>query len=63
MHSKLKIKTSSNNLFKVNNGNSRTMCEIYLKVNNKDNGSGVFIVNFEQISPKDLVFPLLTFDK
>ena len=30
------------------------------KVNNKDNSSGVFIVNFEHISPLVLVFLSLT---
>ena len=53
-------------LFKVNNGNTRTMCEQLFKVNNKDNrmtSSDVFIVNFEQISHINLLFPLLTLNK
>ena len=42
-------------LFKVNNGNTRAMCEICLKLTTKKSKwrqwrrSGVFIVNFEQI--------------
>ena len=52
-------------LFKVNNGNNRTMCEICSKLTLKtperryQRCSGVFIVNFEQISFIILVFPLL----
>ena len=47
-------------LFKASNGNTRTMCEIYSKltINN-----GASIVNFEDISHIDLVFPLLTLNK
>ena len=52
-------------LFKVNNWNRRTMCEIYLKltINTEEpchwHDSGVFVVNFEQISHIVLLFPLL----
>ena len=59
-------------LFKVSDGNTKTMCEIYSKLTKKHqtdvNGntitvceicSGVFIVHFEQISQIVLVFPLL----
>ena len=52
-------------LFKVNNGNTRTMCEICSKLTitipkqNQWRRSGVFIVNFEQISHIVLVVPLL----
>ena len=42
--------------FKINNENTRTMCEIWRQ-------SGVFIVNFEQISQIVLVFPSLTLNK
>ena len=59
-------------LFKVNNRNTRTTCEIYSKLSIKihHNGfldgilvSGVFIANFEQISHIVLVFALLTLNK
>ena len=40
-------------LFKVNNGNTRAMCEIYSK-----SCSGACIVNLEQISNIVLIFPL-----
>ena len=45
-------------LLKVNYRNSRTRCEIYIKVNSKDNE--VIIVNFEHISLLVLLFLLLT---
>ena len=41
------------------------MCKIYLKLTIKTPeqcGSGVFIVNFEQISHNILVFPLFPYD-
>ena len=46
---------SSINLFKVNNKSTKTICEICLKLTNKDTSrqwrrSGVFIVTCEQIS-------------
>ena len=49
---------------KVNNEDTRRMCEICLKLAIKDTSrSGVFIVNFEQFSNIALVFPLLTMKK
>ena len=54
---------------KDNNGNTRTMCEIYSKLTIKTperdhwRRSGVFIVNFEQISYIVLVLPMLTLRK
>ena len=56
-------------LFKVNDGNIRTMCEICSKLAIKTPlrrqkcCSGVFIGNFEQISQVVLVFPLLILNK
>ena len=61
-------------MFKVNNTNTRTRCQIcskltikapeqYHKVNNKDISSGVFIVNFEYISNLVLVFLSATLRK
>ena len=53
-------------LFKVDNENTRTVCEICTKLTIKTpawghwHRSGVFIVNFEQISHIVVVFPLLT---
>ena len=53
-------------MFKVNNRNTRTRCDIYSKLTIKTperhqwSGSGVFIVNFEHISYLVLVFLLLT---
>ena len=54
--------------FKVNNGNARTMCEVCSKLSKKTpqrerRRSGVFIVNFEQISNTVLKFILLTLNK
>ena len=55
--------------FKVNNGNTKTMCEICSKLTMNTpelrqwRRSGVVIVNFEQISNIVLVFPLLTLSK
>ena len=47
-------------LFKVNNGNTRAMCEICSKLTNtperRQSRSGVCIVNFEQISHIIVVF-------
>ena len=45
---------AGNYLFKVNNRNTRTSCEI------RSCSSGIFIVNFEHISHHVLVFLLLT---
>ena len=52
--------------FKVNNENTRTMCEICSKLTTTKTPershwrrSGVFVVNFEQISHNVVVFPLL----
>ena len=57
-------------LFKVNNGDTRTVREICSKLMIKTPErrqwrpcSGVFIVNFEQVSHIVLVFPLLTLSK
>ena len=56
-------------LFKVNNGNTRAMCEVCLNLTLKTQEwrkwrlSGVFVVNFKQISQIFLVFPLLTLNK
>ena len=56
-------------LFKANNRNTRTMCEICSKLTIKSperrhlRSSGVFIVNFAQISHIVLVFLLLTLSK
>ena len=56
-------------LFKVNNKNTRKRCEICSKLTIKTPErchwyhSGVFIVNFEQISHTSLIFPLLTLNK
>ena len=49
-------------LFKVNNRNTRTRCEICskLRIKTPERRSGVFIVNFENISHLVLVFLLLT---
>ena len=56
-------------LFKVKNRNNRTTCKICSKLITKTpeqhhwRHSGVFIVNFEQISHIILMFPLLTLNK
>ena len=55
-------------LFKANNGNTRTMCEIRSKLKIKAQRlhwprSGVFTVNFEHISHIVLVFRLLTLSR
>ena len=47
-------------LFKVNNRNPRTKCDICSKFTIRTLRSGVFIVNFEHISHLVLVFILLT---
>ena len=55
-----------NYMFKVNNRNTRTSCEMCLKFIIKPPArhhwrrSGVFIMNFKHISPLALVFLLLT---
>ena len=46
--------SNSNHMFKVNNRNARTRCEIC---------SGVLIVNFEHISHLVLVFSIVNFDQ
>ena len=57
------------NLFKVNNRNIRTRCEICSKLTIKTpkhcqwRYSGVFIVNFKQISYTALGFPLFYFEQ
>ena len=56
-------------MFKVNNRNTRTKCEIYSKLTIKTpershwRRSGVSIVNFEDILHLVLVFPLLTLSR
>ena len=56
-------------MFKVNNRNTRTRCEICSKLTIKTperrqwRRSGVFIVNFEHISYLALVFLLLTLNR
>ena len=55
-------------LFKVNNRNTRTRCEICSKLTNTPERrqwrrSGVFIVNFEHISHLVLVLLLLTLSR
>ena len=52
-------------MFKVNNRDTRTMCEICSKLTinlpeRRRRRSGIFIVNFEHISHLALVFLLLT---
>ena len=55
---------AGNCMFKVNNRNTRTRCEICSKLTIKTpRRSGVFIVNFEHISHLVLVFLLLTLSK
>ena len=59
---------TSNYLFKVNNGDIRTMCEILSKLTRKPKRrhwrlSDFFVVNFEHISHIVTVFPLLTLNK
>ena len=59
---KLKTYSAGNYMFKVNNRNTRTRCEICSKLTIKTperwqwRRSGVFIVNFEHISHLALVF-------
>ena len=56
-------------LFEVKKGNTRTMCEVCSKLTIKTpeqrqlRCSGVFVVNFEEISHIVLVFPWLTLSK
>ena len=56
-------------LFKVSNGNIRTIYEVCSKLTRKTperfhwNYSGIYITNFEQISHIVLVFPILTLNK
>ena len=55
-------------LFKVNNGNTRTMCEVCSKLTIKTpewrlRCSGFFIINFEHISHLVLVFLSLTLSR
>ena len=59
---------AGNYMFKVNNINTRTRCEICSKLTITTPGrhwrrSGVFIVNFEYISHLVLVFLLLTLNR
>ena len=56
-------------LFEVNNGNTKTICEIYSKLTTKTperrhrRPSGIFIVNVELVLHITLVFPMLTLNK
>ena len=55
---------SSNYMFRVNHRNTRKRCEICLKLTLKTpERSGVFIVNFENISQLALVFIWLTLNR
>ena len=56
---------AGNYMFKVNNNNTRTRCEIYSKLTIKtpDIFSPVFIVNFEHISHLVLMLLLLTLSR
>ena len=50
--------------FKVNNGNIRTICEIYWKLTKHQNDfSGVLIVNFERISYIVKVVSIIDFEQ
>ena len=63
------LEPAGNYMFKVNNRNTRTSCEICSKLKIKITEgcqwcrSGIFIVNFEHISQLILVFLLLTLSK
>ena len=63
------IYPAGNYMFKVNNKNTKTRCEIYSKLTVKIperrhwRGYGIFIVNFEHISHLILVFLLLTLSR
>ena len=65
----LRNKPAGNYMFKVNNRNTRTRCEICSKLTIKTpeqrqwRRSGVFIVDFEHISYLVLVFLLLTLSR
>ena len=67
--SKTKKVATGNDMFKINNRNSRTRCEIssnlIIKTPERRHWrcSGVFIVNFEHISHLVLVFLLLTLSR
>ena len=51
-------------LRKINNGNTRTVYEVFHKLKiNTSVGPDVIIAGFEHISHGILVFPLLTFNK
>ena len=68
-HNMKKEYPAGNYMFKVNNRNTRTRCEICSKLTIKTperrqwRRSGVFIVNFEHISHLVLVFLLLTLSR
>ena len=62
----LEVKYSSGiYLFKVNNGNTKTMREICSKLTIKtpEPRPGIFIVHFDQISYIVLLFPLFTLNE
>ena len=54
---------AGNNIFKVNNRNTKTKCEICSKLTIKIPERRIFIVNFEHISYLVLVFLLLTLSR
>ena len=59
------IKVAGNYMFKVNNRNTRTRCEICstltIKIpERRRSRSGIFVINFEHISHLVLVYLLLT---
>ena len=60
---------AGNYMFKVNNRNSKTGCEIYSRLTIKTperhhcGRSGVFIVNFDHISHLFVVFLLISFSR
>ena len=66
---KVGIKPAGNKMFKVNNRNSRTRCEICSKLTIKVperrhwRRSDIFIVNLEHISHLALLFLLLTLSR
>ena len=65
----IEIYPAGNHMFKVNNRNTRTGCEICSKLTTKiperrqRRRSGIFVVNFDHISHPVLVFLLLTLSR
>ena len=62
---RFQLYSSGNYMFKVDNRNTRTRCEIYSKLTIKipERLPGIFLVNFEHISQLPLVFLLLTLSR